>query len=368
MRVLHVVGARPNFMKTSPIMSAMNLYLDRFHQILVHTGQHYDFNMSKVFFEDLDMPEPDEFLNVGSGSHAEQTARIMLAFEPVVVRHKPDYVVVVGDVNSTLACGLVCAKVGIPVVHVEAGLRSGDKTMPEEINRILTDQISSLLFTPSRDADVQLQREGITRDRVRFVGNVMIDTLVKMLPKARSSQIMTQLGIQPGEYLLVTLHRPSNVDEPSRLKALISSLVQLSESWPVIFPVHPRTRKRIESSGVDFGSVYLVDPLGYIDFLSLMDSARLVITDSGGVQEETTYLGVPCVTVRPNTERPITITEGTNHLVDGRPDALIATALDVGRQYEAGSRTITRLEYWDGHAAERIAATMLELPRAGMLV
>jgi UDP-N-acetylglucosamine 2-epimerase (non-hydrolysing) len=360
MRVLHVVGARPNFMKTAAVMAEMAAHDDFSRQSLVHTGQHYDYNMSAVFFEDLNMPIPDEFLNVGSGTHAEQTARVMLAFEPVVLKHRPDWVIVVGDVNSTLACALVCTKLGVRVAHVEAGLRSGDRTMPEEINRLLTDQIADLLFTPSRDADANLLREGISQSKVHFVGNVMIDTLVRMLPQARQRPILSSLGLEPRHYIVVTLHRPSNVDKPDTLKEILSALAKVSEEWPIVFPVHPRTRQTIER--LDFlppsPGVRLLEPTGYLDFLALMDSARLVITDSGGVQEETTYLGVPCLTVRPNTERPITIEVGTNHLVESTCAAIVDAAHNVASREP---KMVSRPEFWDGHAAQRIVQVMRSL-------
>jgi UDP-N-acetylglucosamine 2-epimerase (non-hydrolysing) len=359
MKVLHVVGARPNFMKTTPLMAEMVRDRGRFEQVLVHTGQHYNYNMSKIFFEDLDMVAPNEFLNVGSGTHAEQTARIMLAFEPVVLKHQPDWVVVVGDVNSTVACALVCAKLGVRVAHVEAGLRSGDRTMPEEINRLLTDQIADLLLTPSRDADANLRREGVAESKIHFVGNVMIDTLVRLLPQARQRPVLSALNLEPQRYILVTLHRPSNVDDPAALKEILASLAQVSGKFPVIFPVHPRTRQNIDR--LDWparAQVRLLEPFGYLDFIALEDSARLAITDSGGVQEETTYLGVPCLTIRPNTERPITLQLGTNRLIDNRCTAIVSA---VDQVLSAPRQPATRLEYWDGHAAQRIVQIMREL-------
>src|SRR5260370_159010 len=316
MRVLHVVGARPNFMKVAQIMAEMDRYAGCFEQILVHTGQHYDANMSGLFFEHLGMRVPDEFLNVGSGSHSEQIARVMLAFEPVVLRYSSSWVVVVGDVNSTIACALVSAKLNIRVGHVEAGLRSGDKTMPEEINRIVTDHISDLLFTPSADGDENLRREGLSEEKIHRVGNVMIDTLVKLLPVARERATAQRMELKPQDYILATLHRPSNVDNPETLAEIVEGLGRIAEQMPVVFPVHPRTRERlacIDESA--FARIRLIEPQGYLDFLSLTESARLVVTDSGGVQEETCYLGVPCLTVRPNTERPVTIACGTNRLV-----------------------------------------------------
>ncbi|HTL18592.1 MAG TPA: UDP-N-acetylglucosamine 2-epimerase (non-hydrolyzing), partial [Patescibacteria group bacterium] len=331
-----------------------------YHQVLVHTGQHYDYNMSKVFFEELEMPDPDEFLNVGSGSHAAQTAAVMVAFELVLAKHKPDWVFVVGDVNSTLACALVCAKLCVRVAHIEAGLRSGDRTMPEEINRLLTDQISDLLFTPSKDGNENLSREGIDANKIHFVGNVMIDTLARMLPKAQTRSILTQLGVKPGHHLLATLHRPSNVDDPVVLRGIFEAMLSIATAQPVIFPVHPRTRARLRDLGLDglSSNLKLIEPLGYLDFLALMSTASLVITDSGGVQEETTFLGIRCLTVRPNTERPITITHGTNRLVGSRSEDLLeAVRASLGDIKPAAGRP----ELWDGKAADRIAEVMSEL-------
>ncbi|HEY4285030.1 MAG TPA: UDP-N-acetylglucosamine 2-epimerase (non-hydrolyzing) [Chthoniobacterales bacterium] len=359
MKILHVVGARPNFPKVAPVMAKLAEYPARFTQFLIHTGQHYDYEMSEIFFEHLGIRHPDEFLNVGSASHAVQTAAIMTAFEPIAIKHKPDWVFVVGDVNSTLACALVCSKLGIPVAHVEAGLRSRDRTMPEEINRVLTDQVSDLLFTPSRDAGENLQREGIDPHKICFVGNVMIDTLIQLLPSALQRQKQRELHLQPKNYVLVTLHRPSNVDNNKTLVDLLRALADISRDIPVIFPVHPRTRQRIQDINEDLPSTLkLISPLGYLDFLSLTNDARLVVTDSGGVQEETTYLGVACVTVRPNTERPITITNGTNRLVGSRYEDL----LDCFRQTVIQPACARKPpELWDGQAASRIAQIMLNL-------
>ncbi len=360
MKILHVVGARPNFPKVAPLMSAIGNDASMAEQLLVHTGQHYDYNMSRVFFEELDLPEPDSYLGVGPGSHADQTARVMLAFEPVVQKMTPDIVVVVGDVNSTLACALVCAKLGIKVAHVESGLRSRDRTMPEEINRILTDQIADLLFTPSRDADENLRGEGIPAEKIHFVGNVMIDTLVRMLPIANQKPVLSDFGLQQDEYALVTLHRPVNVDHPKVLFGIMSALVEVSMSIPVIFPVHPRTRRNIEAIGQisPNSGLRLLEPLGYLDFLSLEQGARFVITDSGGVQEETTFLGVPCLTVRPNTERPITLTEGTNRLVTNKKEDILKA---VEESSSRKTTDIKRPEFWDGKASGRIARVLLTL-------
>lgn len=356
MKILHVAGARPNFPKVAPIMAA--LARQSCTQWLVHTGQHYDHNMSRVFFEELAIPEPAEFLNVGSGSHAEQTAKVMMAFEPVVQRYKPDWVVVAGDVNSTVAAALVASKLGVRVAHVEAGLRSRDRTMPEELNRLVTDQLSDLLLTPSDDASTNLVREGVDASKIRLVGNVMIDTLVQMLPAALKRHAAQNVGLVPGQYLLVTLHRPSNVDEPATLQEIITALETLARTKDVLFPVHPRTRKRIADIGLKISErIRLVDPLGYLDFMSAMHDAVLVITDSGGIQEETSYLGIPCLTARPNTERPVTITLGTNRLVRSTRSAIVQAAEECLSQPR---RSPPKIPFWDGHAAERIAQELLQ--------
>jgi UDP-N-acetylglucosamine 2-epimerase (non-hydrolysing) len=304
--IVSVVGARPNFMKIAPIAHRLALRPEVRH-VLVHTGQHYDQNMSKVFFEDLEIPEPQIHLGVGSGSHAQQTARVMMQFEDVVLREKPDMVVVVGDVNSTMAATLVASKLGVPVAHVEAGLRSFDRTMPEEINRIVTDAVADLLLTPSRDGDENLRREGVDPARIRFVGNVMIDTLLKFLPRARATRAWEAHGVAKGGYALVTLHRPSNVDDAATLGALLRVLERVGQTLPVLFPIHPRTRKMAQEFGIApaAAAVRMIDPVGYHEFIALEDAARVVLTDSGGIQEETTVLGVPCLTLRANTERPV---------------------------------------------------------------
>jgi UDP-N-acetylglucosamine 2-epimerase (non-hydrolysing) len=362
MKVLHVVAARPNFMKVAPIMLEMRRFPDRFEQLLVHTGQHYDPGMSQVFFDDLGIPRPDIDLGVGSGTHSEQVARVLLAFEPVLMERRPDLVLVVGDVNSTFACALAAVRLGIPVAHVEAGLRSFDRTMPEEINRILTDQISDLLFTTERGARDNLLREGIAEEKIRFVGNVMIDTLLRQKSKALSLGVAPRFGLTDGGYALVTLHRPSNVDEPEALRGIVRALAEVQERLPVLFPAHPRTVRRLrefdlESEVSALPQLQVVPPLGYLEFLNLMANARVVLTDSGGIQEETTILGVPCLTLRANTERPITITEGTNRLI-GTDPAGIAPAV---REVLAGSgRDGRRPELWDGEAAGRIVRVLLE--------
>ncbi|MGA8761920.1 MAG: UDP-N-acetylglucosamine 2-epimerase (non-hydrolyzing) [Candidatus Sulfotelmatobacter sp.] len=345
-RILHVVGARPNFVKAAPVLRAVKRRGIR--QTLVHTGQHYDRNMSDIFFTQLEIPEPDVNLEVGSGSHAAQTAEIMRRFEPVVLEHKPDIVLVYGDVNSTVAAALVCSKLLIRVAHVEAGLRSFDRSMPEEINRIVTDRLSDLLFTPSDDADANLLREGVAQGHIYCVGNVMIDSLIQLLPEAMECPAN---GL-PERLALLTLHRPSNVDDSQNLQKILDSLSQVSEQLDIVFPVHPRTRHRINELGIRVGKLHLLDPLPYIEFLALQARATVVITDSGGIQEETTYLGVPCLTIRENTERPITVTLGTNTLVGGDPNMLVR-ALNNILAGKGKKGVIPPL--WDGHAGERIA-------------
>jgi UDP-N-acetylglucosamine 2-epimerase (non-hydrolysing) len=358
LKILHVVGARPNFMKVAPVMAALAQYA-QVKQTLVHTGQHYDVNMSDVFFQQLGIPAPDVNLEVGSGSHAQQTAQVMSRFEPVVLERKPDLVLVYGDINSTVAAALVCAKLGVRVGHVEAGLRSFDRTMPEEINRLVTDQLADILFTPSEDGNANLAREGIPPEKVHLVGNVMIDTLVRLLPIAlegwRAGKFRVQDSeIEQGQYALVTLHRPSNVDDPAMLAGIMEALADISQRIPIIFPVHPRTRQRLAALNLQLStsSLQLIDPISYLDFLALQRHAALVITDSGGIQEETTYLGVPCLTVRENTERPITVTLGTNQLV-GRDMARLRQAAARILAGEVRPHQIPPL--WDGKASERIA-------------
>jgi len=360
LKVINVVGARPNFMKVAPIVAAMQRREREFAPLVVHTGQHYDAQMSDAFFSDLDLPAPDVHLGVGSISHAAQTAAIMQRFEPVVLEEKPDWVLVVGDVNSTLAAALVCAKLGVKVAHVEAGLRSRDRTMPEEINRLLTDQIADLLFTPSPDADENLRAEGIPSERIRLVGNIMIDSLYKHLERAAQSQIKNQLGLADKTYAVLTLHRPANVDDRQVFGRILDALTKISEQLPIIFPVHPRTRKTISELGLDarvgkIRGLRLIEPLGYLDFLSLYSSARLVLTDSGGIQEETSVLGIPCLTLRENTERPITVTMGTNKIVGSDPEKIVAAAFAA---LEQPLKPTTAIPLWDGHTAERIVAAL----------
>ena len=351
-KLLHVVGARPNFMKAAPVLEACRAR--GFEQVLVHTGQHYDAKMSDIFFTQLGIPEADFNLDVGKGSHAQQTADVMVRFEKVVLQVKPDLVLVYGDVNSTLAAALVCAKLLIPVAHVEAGLRSFDKTMPEEVNRRVVDHMCDFLFTTCKDADDNLYKEGIAPDKVFFVGNVMIDTLMKLKSTAVESPIREQLSLNVKGYILATLHRPSNVDDPKRLRDLLVSLERIGEKVPVIFPLHPRTKAKIAASGHVYNDTALrfIDPLGYVDFIKLQMDAALVITDSGGVQEETTALGVPCLTLRPNTERPVTITEGTNILV-GEDSLELERVVQLKLSQTNIQGRIPKL--WDGHAAKRIA-------------
>jgi UDP-N-acetylglucosamine 2-epimerase (non-hydrolysing) len=365
---LHVVGARPNFMKAAPVLAAGRRRPD-VHQVLVHTGQHYDRAMSDSFFADLGLPDPDENLGVGSGSHAEQTAKIMLGFEPVLDRRRPDWVIVYGDVNSTVACALVAAKKGIRVAHVEAGLRSRDWSMPEEINRVVTDRLADLLLTPSRDADRNLAAEGVAPERVRFVGNVMVDTLLALLERARGLDMPSALGVAPGRYAVVTLHRPANVDRRETLGELVGALDDLARELPVCFAVHPRTRQRLTEFGLAPRNpgVRLLDPLGYLETIGLVDRAALVLTDSGGLQEETTVLGVPCLTARPNTERPITVEEGTNRLVAPDRAAIAAAAGTVLAAHRNGGYRANRPERWDGQAGERVVAALLGEPDAGPL-
>jgi UDP-N-acetylglucosamine 2-epimerase (non-hydrolysing) len=364
LKVINVAGARPNFMKVAPIVAAMKRRHDEFQPLLVHTGQHYDETMSETFFRDLEMPEPDVCLGVGSASHAAQTAAIMQAFEPIVIKEKPDWVLVVGDVNSTLACALVCAKLGIKVAHGEAGLRSRDRTMPEEINRLLTDQIADLLLTPSQDADANLRAEGIPEERIRFVGNVMIDSLLRYLPIANKSKIKEELELVGKDYAVLTLHRPSNVDQLKIFAGIIDALAEIGRRLPIVFPVHPRTLKMIAESGLtervrNADGLRLTDPEGYLDFLQLLSGARLALTDSGGIQEETTVLGIPCVTLRENTERPITVEMGTNTIAGTNPANITKAAFEaLNNPPKPAALCVPPL--WDGHTADRILDALLE--------
>ncbi len=358
MHIAHVVGARPNFMKVAPVHAAAATRGLR--QTLIHTGQHYDEKMSEIFFDELRLPRPDVNLNVGSGTHAVQTAEVMLRIEPVLRELGPDWLLVYGDVNSTMAATLVAVKLGIRVAHVEAGLRSGDRTMPEEINRLVTDRIAHLLLTPSSDGDENLLAEGVSATRIRLVGNVMIDTLVGLLAKAheRWPSLQAQWGLE--RFALVTLHRPSNVDDERKLVALLETLASIARELPVVFPIHPRTRESIRRAGFDVPpGLTVVDPLGYLDFLALQQRATVVITDSGGVQEETTFLGIPCLTMRANTERPVTISIGTNTLIG---DDLALLRAQVQAVIEGRGKRGAVPPLWDGHAAERIIDVLLGNP------
>jgi UDP-N-acetylglucosamine 2-epimerase (non-hydrolysing) len=353
-----VVGARPNFMKAAPIHSAF----ERAHvdHAMVHTGQHYDAAMSKVFFEDLGMPRPILDLGIGSGTHAEQTGAVMIGLERFFTERRPKAVLVVGDVNSTLAAAIVCAKMGIYCIHVEAGLRSGDWTMPEEVNRVATDAVADLLLTPSVDADKNLLAEGCEASSIVFVGNVMIDTLMAHLPRARLLAVSERFRLQRKGYAVLTLHRPSNVDNPHTLAGILDAIMTIARTTPVIFPVHPRTRRQIVSMGfearMDAGSrIVLCDPLGYLEFLSLTSEARLILTDSGGLQEESTVLNIPCLTLRENTERPVTVEVGTNVLVGSDPKNIVTSAARALERQHNGRIP----DLWDGHAAERIVATIM---------
>ncbi len=363
-----IVGARPNFVKIAPIMSALQAS-PRLRGRLIHTGQHYDLRMSEAFFEDLAIPAPDRYLGVGSGSHAVQTARIMESYEALLLTDRPDLVLVVGDVNSTLACSLVAAKQLVPIAHVEAGLRSGDRTMPEEINRLVTDALASILLTTCAQADQNLLREGIPASKIHMTGNVMIDTLLRCLPLAETKQLPARLGLTPGAYAVATIHRPSNVDTADGLARMLTVLEGVGRSLPVILPVHPRTAGRFADLGFaervkKCPGLRQVEPLRYLEFLDLMRQARLVLTDSGGIQEETSVLGIPCLTLRPNTERPITIEQGTNLLVGTDPAVVLQAAADV--LASPVPPRAAKIKFWDGRAADRIVAVLeSSMPVAG---
>lgn len=387
MRIINVVGTRPNFMKIAPLIRAIKRHNQEqrtpLKQVLVHTGQHYDYEMSKVFFKDLEIPKPDTYLGVGSGTHAEQTGKVMIEFEKVLLAQRPDIVVVVGDVNSTLACTLAAIKLHIPVAHVEAGLRSSDRTMPEEINRIVTDVLSTYLFTPSSDANENLRNEGIAEDRIFLVGDVMIDNLIFNRKKAMKSSILQELGLityrqrdnlsqgkslQPVDYAVLTLHRPSNVDNRETLLNILEALRVISQEIPVFFPIHPRTEKEVKhfelqgyfnssqpQSKSSFARVHCIAPLGYLDFLCLMMNCKFVMTDSGGIQEETTFLNVPCLTLRDTTERPVTVSQGSNVLVGNNTEKIIGEAHKI---VEGKGKKGTAPEVWDGKASERIVKVL----------
>ena len=363
MKIISVASARPNFMKVAPLLEEFTKH-DQIESQLLHTGQHYDYEMSKIFFDELGIPKPDHHLGVGSGTHAEQTAKVMVEFEKVLDSEKPDWVIVVGDVNPTMACTIVANKKGVKVAHVEAGLRSYDRNMPEEINRVLTDSIADLLLTPSIDGNMNLIKEGIAEKKIRFVGNIMIDTLFNMREKSESSSILKDLGLTSKEYMLVTLHRPSNVDQKQTLQNFVDILAETSEKTAMVWPVHPRSRKRAEEFCLweklqAIENLHLLEPVGYLDNVSLMNNAGLVLTDSGGIQEETTALGVPCLTARENTERPITITEGTNTLVGTDPNNILS---HINKHLEDGDSSPKELPkplYWDGKTASRICKALL---------
>lgn len=367
-KVAGVVGARPNFMKIGPLAAELEKHSADFEFILVHTGQHYDPLMNDIFFSQLGIRKPDIHLGVGSGSHGEQTAKIMLGFEKVALELAPHLVVVVGDVNSTMAAALVASKLGIALAHVEAGLRSRDRRMPEEINRIVTDTLSDLLFTPTRLADENLLAEGIERSKICLVGNIMIDTLIRFLELAQSRPVVRSLGLEPGGYGLVTLHRPANVDHPGVLGEIAEALIQVARELPLVFPAHPRTVKMLKASNLfsrleSEPGVRLIEPLGYLDFLALMKTAKMVISDSGGIQEETTYLRIPCLTLRENTERPETISQGTNLLVGRDRERIVTEALRIiGGESKKGGE----LEFWDGKVASRIVAELKK--RKGLIM
>jgi UDP-N-acetylglucosamine 2-epimerase (non-hydrolysing) len=372
-KIVLVVGARPNFMKAAPVLSALERHPEAFDPLLVHTGQHYDYELSKAFFDDLELPEPQVYLGVGSGLHGVQTARIMVAMEEVFLKESPDLLMVFGDVNSTMAASITAAKLHIPTAHVEAGLRSFDRTMPEEINRIVTDVLSDYLFITCEDARENLSREGVPDEKIFFTGNVMIDSLHRYREKAERSVVLEELDLEKGNYVVLTLHRPSNVDERDVLSGLLDALCAISQELPVVFPAHPRTRKKLEefkltgrldSCAGKPGSrtgLQLIEPRSYTDFLALEMNAKLALTDSGGIQEETTVLGIPCLTLRANTERPVTITRGTNRLVGNEADDIVREA----RKILAGERKEGEIPpLWDGESAERIVRVLLQEGRS----
>jgi UDP-N-acetylglucosamine 2-epimerase (non-hydrolysing) len=370
LRIMNIVGARPNMMKVAPLMAEMKRH-DDCEPILVHTGQHYDYAMSQVFFDQLHMPEPNYNLEVGSGTHHSQTAEIIRRFGELVVKDRPDMVLVAGDVNSTIACALVAAKEQIPVAHVEAGLRSFDRSMPEEVNRILTDAVSDLLFTTEESGNINLAHEGVAAEKVHFVGNLMIDSLVGALDLARVSALRLELGLVPRGYAVLTLHRPSNVDDKAQLTRTLNAILEIAKRIPILFPSHPRTKARIAEAGIQNvnswkqgaipdNGLWMMPPASYLDFLGIVDQAAIVLTDSGGVQEETTYLGVPCLTYRNNTERPVTVTQGTNRLVGSDPERLLQEAFMIldGMSGREDGKTPVRPPLWDGNTAPRIWAIL----------
>jgi UDP-N-acetylglucosamine 2-epimerase (non-hydrolysing) len=361
-KVISVVGARPNFMKVAPIYREFLKYKESITHLIVHTGQHYDEKMSKIFFDDLELPKPDIYLGVGSASHSVQTAKIMVEFEKIILDQKPDMVIVVGDVNSTIACSIVASKLLVPLVHVEAGLRSFDNTMPEEINRKVTDVLSDLLFITEKSGIANLKNEGINSNKVHLVGNVMIDSLIRYREKSKQSSLLKELGITEKHFILVTLHRPSNVDQKENLEKILSIFEGFNSNLPIVFPMHPRTQKNISVLGLkerfnNLKNVKIVDPVGYLDFINLMGNAKLILTDSGGIQEETTYLGIPCITMRDNTERPITVEVGSNYLIGLNVEEVIKT----GNMILSGNIKNHRVpDLWDGKAAERIVKILVD--------
>ena len=367
MMILLVAGTRPNFMKIAPLIWELRkkqkvTKSNKIEYLFVHTGQHYDIEMSKIFFNDLNLPYPDINLGVGSASHAVQTANIMIKFEEVCIKEKPDIIIVVGDVNSTIACTLVATKLGVKTAHVEAGLRSFDRTMPEEINRILTDSISDYLFTTCKDANKNLEREGVPKEKIFFVGNIMIDSLRRYQAKAKKINAYKKYGLVKSNYALLTLHRPSNVDAKDSLKEILKAIKEISNYIPISFPVHPRTEKFINKFGLskflaDKNSIILNNPLGYLEFLSLMINAKFVLTDSGGIQEETTALGIPCLTLRNNTERPITVKEGTNIIAGNSRDKITSESMKILKR--GNKKQFTIPELWDGNTAKRIIDVLL---------
>jgi len=366
LKIMNVVGARPNFMKIAPLMAEFKKH-PQIEAILIHTGQHYDEKMSRLFFDDLGIPKPDVYLGVGSHNHGAQTGKIMIDFEKVLLEDKPDLVVVVGDVNSTIACGLVAVKQGVKLVHVEAGLRSFDRTMPEEINRVLTDQISDFLFITEQGGEENLLKEGINKDKIHFVGNVMIDTLLLHLQRAEISEVLTELNLEPTEFAVLTLHRPSNVDAKEQFLEILTALTEIQKRIKIIFPIHPRSRQRLEQFGLSDGltelpNLIMTDPLGYLDFLRLMSKAKFVLTDSGGIQEETTVMNIPCLTLRQSTERPVTVSQGSNLVIGSSADRIVQESKRIlNGDFKIGRRP----ELWDGRAAERIVNVLTRINPAG---
>lgn len=361
LKILNVVGARPNFMKIAPLISEMQKHPE-IEATLLHTGQHYDNAMSKLFFDDLALPQPDIYLGIGSHNHGTQTGKIMIEFEKILLGGKPDLVLVVGDVNSTIACGLVAVKQVVQLAHVEAGLRSFDRTMPEEINRVLTDQISDFLFVTEKSGEENLMREGISNEKIFFVGNVMIDTLLSHIERAKSSNILEELALKPKEFAVLTLHRPSNVDQKEQIVAILEGLEQIQQHIKIVFPIHPRSKSRLQEFGLDdvlkaMPQLIVIEPLGYLDFLQLMSQAKFVLTDSGGIQEETTALGIPCLTLRENTERPVTVTQGTNIVTGRDAHKMVAESMKI---LQGNIKEGRRPDLWDGMAAKRITEILLK--------